>query len=318
MHELPGRSWLEGSDRTRLLGVGPPRDWGRGDRRRQRGTARDPRRRAWRRARVRGDACETGGVGRAVGGPGPGGARRTPRGPGGGSRCPTRHSAPPLAPPPPASLMGDEPRDSRPFGRDVTVQNARRAPGSKPSCFVSEVVAAARGRSPRLTYCQAVLVAVQVMEGLCVLQMRKVGQKHWKTSRGLPVSQWQSWDWGSAPRGPRSCPQPLSIPGCRDPRGQLPGRQAPGLPSARVGGGRSRRTVGAAGPASPPPCELCGHLARTVPGPLDARGPQPGLFALHACPAVLSDVCEPPGLGEAAVAAEAQSSSAPRPPESRG
>lgn len=99
------------------------------------------------------------------GGPGPGGARRTPRGPGGGSRCPTRHSAPPLAPPPPASLMGDEPRDSRPFGRDVTVQNARRAPGSKPSCFVSEVVAAARGRSPRQTYCQAVLVAVQVMGG---------------------------------------------------------------------------------------------------------------------------------------------------------
>lgn len=84
--------------------------------------------------------------------------------------------------------MGDEPRDSRPFGRDVTVQNARRAPGSKPSCFVSEVVAAARGRSPRLTYCQVVLVAVQVMEGLCVSQMRKVGEKHWKTSRGLPVS----------------------------------------------------------------------------------------------------------------------------------
>lgn len=57
MHELPGRSWLEGSDQTWLLGVGPPRDWGRGDRRRQSGTDRDPRRRAWRRAR----ACETGG-----------------------------------------------------------------------------------------------------------------------------------------------------------------------------------------------------------------------------------------------------------------
>lgn len=240
------------------------------------------------------------------GGPGPGGARRTPRGPGGGSRCPTRHSAPPLAPPPPASLMGDEPRDSRPFGRDVTVQNARRAPGSKPSCFVSEVVAAARGRSPRLTYCQAVLVAVQVMEGLCVLQMRKVGQKHWKTSRGLPVSQWQSWDWGSAPRGPRSCPRPLSIPGRRDPRGQPPGRQAPGLPHASgvagAGGPWGQRAPRVLLPAS------CADTSpRTVPGPLDARGPQPGLFALHACPAVLSDVCEPPGLGEAAVAAEAQS-----------
>lgn len=267
MHELPGRSWLEGSDRTRLLGVGPPRDWGRGDRRRQRGTARDPRRRAWRRARVRGDACETGGVGRAVGGPGPGGARRTPRGPGGGSRCPTRHSAPPLAPPPPASLMGDEPRDSRPFGRDVTVQNARRAPGSKPSCFVSEVVAAARGRSPRLTYCQAVLVAVQVMEGLCVSQMRKVGQKHWKTSRGLPVSQWQGWDWGSEPPGATLLPSAPQHSGAQGHQ-RAATRSTGSWPSARVGGGRSRRTMGAAGPASPPPCEPCGRLA-----PHSARAP---------------------------------------------
>lgn len=201
------------------------------------------------------------------GGPGPGGARRTPRGPGGGSRCPTRHSAPPLAPPPPASLMGDEPRDSRPFGRDVTVQNARRAPGSKPSCFVSEVVAAARGRSPRQTYCQAVLVAVQVMEGLCVSQMRKVGQKHWKTSRGLPVSQWQSWDWDSAPPGATLLPSAPQHSGAQGPQ-RAAARSTGSWPSARIGGGRSRRTVGAAGPASPPPCEPCGRLA-----PHSARAP---------------------------------------------
>lgn len=267
MHELPGRSWLEGSDRTRLLGMGPPRDWGRGDRRRQRGTDRDPRRRAWRRARVRGDACETGGVGRAVGGPGPGGARRTPRGPGGGSRCPTRHSAPPLAPPPPASLMGDEPRDSRPFGRDVTVQNARRAPGSKPSCFVSEVVAAARGRSPRLTYCQAVLVAVQVMGGSLRFADEESGPE---TLENFPRPSRQSvaeLGLGLSASGAMLLPSAPQRSGAQGPQ-RAAARSTGSWPSARVGGGRSRRTVGAAGPASPPPCELCGHLA-----PHSARAP---------------------------------------------
>lgn len=113
MQELPGRSWLEGSDQTWLLGVSPPRDWGRGDRSRQRGTDRDPRRRA----RARGDACKTEGVSRVIRRAEAWQSTEDAARPGGGSRCHTRHTALLLA----SSLMRDESCDFRPTlwqGRD--------------------------------------------------------------------------------------------------------------------------------------------------------------------------------------------------------
>lgn len=86
----------------------------------------------------------------------------------------------------------------------------------------------------------------------------------------------------------------------------------------------------AAGPASPPPCELCGHLASHSARVPRHLGTSAGTVRTSRVPPVLSSVREPHGLGEASVTAEALLSlslktagsvlfsSAPRPPESRG
>lgn len=193
----------------------------------------------------------------------------------------------------------------RPFGRDVTVQNPHWALGSKPFCFIREVVAAARGRSPRVTYCQVDLLAIQVVGGSLHFADEENGPE---TLENFPRPSRQSVaERGlelSAPGGHAPALSRSAFLGAGTPEGSRPGDRLLAFSMRRgaVGGGWSRRTAVAVGPASPPPpCELCGHLAPHSAGPRDAWGPQLGLFAHHAFPPGLRSVCELPSLSELSV-----------------